>query len=82
MPKGDKYIGLMNYLKSRTEESVIMSFSEIEKKVGDTLPASAYKHRVFWSNTRTHSVAFGWLDAGYNTESVDFKSQHVTFVRV
>lgn len=79
MPKGDKYIGLTNYLKNKLERSIIMSFSEIEKQIGDSLPNSAHRHRAFWSNTRTHSVAFGWLDAGYKTVSVDFKSQHVTF---
>lgn len=79
MPKGDKYIGLTNYLKNETESVIAMSFSEIEKQVGDKLPTSAYKHRAFWSNTLTHSVAFGWLDAGYKTISVDFDKQLVTF---
>ena len=64
MPKGDKYIGLTNYLKNKTESIVTMSFNEIEKQVGDKLPESAYRHRAFWSNTLTHSVAFGWLDVG------------------
>lgn len=82
MPKGDKYIGLTNYLKSRTENSIIMSFADIENRIGDSLPASAYRHRAFWSNTKTHSVAYGWLDAGYKTENVDFNKQLVTFVKV
>lgn len=82
MPKGDKYIGLTNYLKNKTISSIIMSFSEIEKQIGDTLPESAYKHRAFWSNTHTHSVAFGWLEAGYKTISVDFKNQQVAFERI
>lgn len=81
MPKGDKYIGLLNYLRGITGNSIAMSFSEIENKVGDTLPDSAYKYREFWANTRTHSVAFGWLDAGFKTVGVDFKRQYVTFER-
>ncbi|MBU3174893.1 hypothetical protein KPL47_00765 [Clostridium estertheticum] len=82
MPKGDKCIGLTNYLKGNMVISITMSFGEIEKQVGDTLPDSAYKYREFWSNTRTHSVAFGWLEAGYKTIAVDFKNQQVTFERV
>ena len=79
MPKGDKYIRLINYLNNRTESFVAISFKEIEKQVGDKLPTSAYRHRAFWSKTLTHSVAFGWLDAGYKTNSIDFNMQLVTF---
>ena len=82
MPKGDKYIGLTNYLKGKIVDSLTMSFNEIEKEIGDKLPLSAYEYREFWSNTRTHSVAFGWLEAGYKTIKVDFKSHQVTFERV
>lgn len=79
MPKGDKYIGLTNYLKGRKESNIIMSFSDIEAQVGAELPSSAYKYREFWSNSYSHSVAFGWLNAGYKTVSVDFKEEYVTF---
>lgn len=79
MPKGDKYIGLKNYLKSKNESIITMSFDEIEDQIGDKLPASAYKHREFWSNTLTHSVAFGWLGTGYKTISVDLNMKLVTF---
>lgn len=82
MPKGDKYIGLTNYLRDKRDSSIIMSFSEIEIQVGNTLPTSAHKHRAFWSNTFTHSVAFGWLNAGYRTVSINFKDQYVTFNKV
>ena len=47
MPKGDKYIGLTNYLRDKSDSSIIMSFSEIEIQVGNTLPASAHKRRAF-----------------------------------
>lgn len=79
MPKGDKYIGLKNYLKSKNESLITMSLDAIENQIGDELPASAYKHRAFWSNTPTHSIAFGWLGTGYKTISVDFKMRLVTF---
>lgn len=56
-----------------------MSFNDIEEQIGVKLPESAYRHRAFWANTFTHSVAFGWLDAGYKTISVDFKMHLVKF---
>lgn len=82
MPKGDKYIGLIEYLLNKKVNSIIMSFNEIEEQIGGSLPDSAYKHRAFWSNTNSHSVAFGWLEAGYKTISVDFENQRVTFERI
>lgn len=79
MPKGDKYIGLTNYLIGLKVEQVTLSFSEIENIISDALPPSAYKHRAFWSNSRSHSVAYGWLDAGYKTVNVDFLNNKVDF---
>jgi hypothetical protein len=79
MPKGDKYVGLTRYLKQCGKDSISLSFSEIEGKIGDTLPPSADKHTAFWSNTRTHSVAYGWLDADFRTEDVNLKNRVITF---
>lgn len=82
MPKGDKYIGLTNYLKQCGRDSETLSFDEIERYIGDSLPPSAYKHNAFWSNTRTHSVAFGWLEAGYQTTQRNLKNKQITFERL
>lgn len=79
MPKGDKYVGLTSYLKQCIKDRITLSFSEIEGVMGDTLPPSAYKHRAFWSNSRTHSVAYGWLDAGYKTVNINLENRVITF---
>jgi len=81
MPNNNKYIGLINYLKSISNKNVTLTFTDIEKLIGDTLPSSAYNRRAFWANTRTHSVAFGWLDASYRRAAVDFTNQQVEFVK-
>lgn len=81
MPKGDKYVGLTSYLKHCGKDSITLSFSEIEGKMGDTLPSSAYKHKAFWSNSRTHSVAFGWLDADYRTVAINLENKVITFAK-
>lgn len=65
MPKGDKYINLTNYLKNINEENVKMSFKDIENLLGEKLCDSAYKYSKFWSNTESHSIYFGWFNAGY-----------------
>lgn len=79
MPKGDKYNSLTNYFLSIKEPYITLSFNKIEEIIGDNLPASAYKHRPFWSNTLSHSVAYGWLNAEYKTVKVNFERQEVTF---
>jgi len=81
MPMGDKYSGLLDYLKRQTEHKIVLDFLEIEKLIEDTLPPSSYKHRQFWSNTSAHSVAYGWLGSEYETTSVNFEKLQVTFER-
>lgn len=60
-----------------------MSFAEIEGVIGHKLPASAYRHRPWWSNNASNSVMTQvWLDAGYRTERVDMSAKKLIFKRV
>ena len=71
MPKGDKYLGLKNFLNKRNEEMLILTFEEIENIIERKLPKSAYKHPgPWWSNNYDHSQAIAWIDAGYQTDFV------------
>ncbi len=79
MPKGDKYINLTNYLKNINEENVKMSFKDIENLLGEKLCDSAYKYAKFWSNTESHSIYFGWFNAGYKKKFVDMRQQMIIF---
>ncbi len=79
MPKGDKYINLTNYLKNINEENVKMSFKDIENLLGEKLCDSAYKYSKFWSNTESHSIYFGWFNAGYKKKFVDIDKKIVIF---
>ncbi|WP_252233884.1 hypothetical protein [Clostridium sp. ZS1] len=84
MAKGDKYMELKKYLLSVMEPIVTLSFNEIERIIGDTLPKSAYVHaEVWWANDYTHSQAIAWIDAGYETDYVTdtYKHKKITFVR-
>lgn len=84
MSKGDKYLGLKNYLKISGESKVILTFSQIETIINDVLPNSAYEYSsVWWSNDPNHSQAIAWLDAGYRTEQVSISSgsNQIIFVK-
>ncbi|MGC1466708.1 MAG: hypothetical protein WA792_13340, partial [Pseudolabrys sp.] len=78
-----KYEPLGAYLKKQNKERVPMTFAEIEKVTGVTLPASAIKHRPWWSNNPDNSVMTKvWLDAGYESEQVDMAARTLVFHRM
>lgn len=81
MPKGDKFIGLTTYLEKCGKDEIKMSFSVIENVLGFRLKKSAYVHQQYWSNTKSHSISYGWLNAGYRSQNVDMKGQTVEFVK-
>ena len=78
-----KYDPLTEYLENCGQASIILSYAEIEKIIGDSLPPSATDWPAWWANDRTqksrHSSA--WLDAGYETSDVKL-GQSVTFEKV
>jgi hypothetical protein len=76
-----RYEVLSAYLLERPGPSVQMKFSDVEGVVG-ALPASARKHREWWSNNESHTHARnGWLAAGWKTKNVDMIAQQLTFMR-
>lgn len=77
-----KYEPLKIFLAARPEGEVPMTFQEIEKLIGATLPPVAFKHRSWWSNNPSNSViTHAWLEAGFKTERVDMGSQKLVFRR-
>jgi CBS domain-containing protein len=53
------------------EPSIVLSFNAVEKIIGDKLPASARKHRAWWSNYLEFSPqARQWWDAGWRVSTV------------
>ena len=75
-----KYENLLRYLKGRPEGDIELGFAEIEDILGFKLPASAYRHQPWWSNSgRGHSHAEAWLEAGRKTHSVRLTEQKVSF---
>jgi len=59
--------------KRGSAQRVTLSFQEIEKIIGGTLPKSAHQYREWWSNQKDYKnrpQAKAWLAAGYKVESV------------
>ena len=71
------------HLDERTEPVVRMTFSQVEAVLGQALPASARRHRAWWSNERvgSHVQRNAWLDAGRSTRNVDLNAATVEFTR-
>jgi hypothetical protein len=77
-----KYEPLKVFLVDRAEGEVAMTFQEIEKVIGASLPPVAFKHRAWWSNNPSNSViTHAWLEAGFRTERVDMGSRKLVFRR-
>jgi len=78
----EKYRGLADYLLQVTEQSVTLTYAEIEAILGFPLPQSAVEHkRSYWANTVTHSYASSWLGVGFKTKTDASDHLLVTFVR-
>ena len=75
-----KYEPLSAFLKRQGKPEIHMTFQDIERLIGSTLPASATEHRAWWSNNPSNSVITkAWLDAGYRTEEVDMAARKLVF---
>lgn len=65
------------------EESISLSFKDIEQIIGDELPASARKHREWWSNhLEFNPQARQWWNAGWRVSTIRMTEEIVVFARV
>ena len=65
-------------------KSINLSFDEIGRIIGKSLPLSARKHRAWWSNQTDSSnrpQAHAWLEAGFKVQIVTPKNGTVIFVK-
>ncbi len=74
-----KYSPLRDFLAKQGREFVPMSFEEIERVLGESLPASK-QYPAWWSNNPSNNVMTKeWIAAGYQTESVDIAGEKLVF---
>lgn len=75
------YRPLSDFLSSRPSKEVSLGFEDLERILGQSLPASARKHQAFWANTTTHSYASSWMSVGWRTAKLNLAEESVTFRR-
>ena len=78
---GKKYRHLAELIENSGEKTISLTFSQIEKAIGFSLPESARQYREFWANTTTHSIALSWLGVGYKKVDVNLENETVSFER-
>ena len=79
-PPSGRYKPLTTYLTASPHPLVRLRFSELERILGASLPASARAHRPWWANS-SHSQAMSWLAVGWRVDAVDLRGETVTFRR-
>ena len=78
---GSKYYPLFEHLQKCHEEETTLTFREVEAIIENSLPASAFNRKNWWSNRDSDSAlqAKAWVSAGYHIESVDLTQKTVIF---
>lgn len=81
-----KYEPLGKYLETKNEQTIRMSFEEIENVLGFELAKSFHKYRVAWLGSAEasprHVAKAVWQSAGYTVSMVDLVSQYVIFEKI
>ena len=77
---GSKYYPLQVYLQQAVDDELTLTFTQIERIIGDRLPHSARTQRTWWSNRGRGAVqATAWMGAGYHVAELDLDAEAVTF---
>jgi hypothetical protein len=77
-----KYHRLREFLADKDQDFIPMTFSDIENVVQFPLPASK-QYPAWWSNNPSNNpMTKEWLEAGYETESVNIGSGKLVFRKV
>lgn len=74
-----KFERLNQYFRDLQEFEVTLSFSQIEKIMGDRLADSAYKYSAYWSHSKTHTITKCWIENGYKLVHLKLNEQKVSF---
>jgi hypothetical protein len=76
-----KYKPLERHLRASGKVRLPLTFAQVERILGEPLPASARRHPAWWSNNEgSHVQALAWREPGYRTEQVDIIREKVVFV--
>jgi hypothetical protein len=78
-----KYQPLAEHLAAQSVSELTLSFADVEKIIGETLPPTADRFKPFWANSRTKDGHPGrcWLEQGWRQVGLDQANRLVTFRR-
>ena len=77
----NRYKNLKVFFKSipSHQKQIALSFEEIAKKLGGSLPETAFRDRPWWANVKSSPQGASWVSAGWIVEKVFLKAKIVTF---
>lgn len=78
-----RYQALADFLASKKTDEWNATFSDIEARLGFSLPKSAYTYPAWWANQvgSGHSQTRGWRSVGWRTTALDLERRRVRFER-
>ena len=77
-----KYDALGRFLKEKDADELNLTFAEIERILGFTLPDSARKFPAWWANDASAGRhASSWLSAGAKTQRLNLTAETVAFCK-
>lgn len=81
MAKEYKFQKLLNYLKECDEDTLELTFGEIENILDFELAKSAYQYESYWQSTPTHTITKSWENAGYEIGKLSLFETKLMFTR-
>lgn len=82
MAKGDKFLELRKLFHKCEEDTVSLTFDEMEHILGFKMCQSAYNHKEYWYSDNTHTFTDIWLNEGFKLHRIDLANKIASFVKV
>ena len=80
-----KYLPLEDWFRQQpaSKKKITLTFEQVEKILGNPLPASATKLKTWWTNVhpKIQSHRTAWLNNGWRVTEFDQSVRRVEFVR-
>lgn len=80
-----RYAPLALFLQNQPirQDTLVLTFQNVEDIIGDTLPPYARRHRSWWANDSVgHVQSQQWLDVGWRVSTINMNEQRVQFSRI
>jgi hypothetical protein len=77
-----KYQPLWAWLRSRPDDRIELTFTQVEEILGFPLPPSSRKHPPHWHSYKGSAVVRAIRDAGWKARDVSIRSETVVLERV